>query len=234
MPVPRLIATANTWIPAYRPRYDEFLAGLAAMDDLRAANINNAQKQFREKFLAKTGDGGNKASWDSALRERELDGDGIAGEVIFPDADVLGIGGVTSSPFGTGLAASGSDDPELAMAGARAHNRWLADLCSESPPPPRRHRDGAGHPRRRGRRRRDRASARVRCVGRRHDPHASGLRTRPTTIRSTTRCGRPARSEGWPSPCTRVVRRATSRSPPGRCRSTPRRRGSLPPARSGR
>ena len=81
MPVRRPSATANTWIPQYRPRYDEFLAGLAAMDDLRAANFNNAQKQFREKFLAKTGDGGNRASWDPALRERELDNDGIAAEV---------------------------------------------------------------------------------------------------------------------------------------------------------
>ena len=118
--------------PAHRERYDEFLTGLASMEDQRAASFNNAQQQFREKFLAKTGDGGNKASWDHALRERELDGDGIAGEVIFPDADVLGIGGVTSSPFGVGLAASGADDPQLAMAGARAHNRWLADLCNES------------------------------------------------------------------------------------------------------
>ena len=103
------------------------------MQGMAEAGRNNAQKQFREKFLAKTGDGGIRASWDSELRLKELDGDGIAGEVIFPDADVLGIGGVTSSPFGTGLAASGKDDPELAMAGARAHNRWLADLCSQAP-----------------------------------------------------------------------------------------------------
>lgn len=119
--------------PQYRERYDEFLAGLAAMADARAADFNNAQRQFREKFLAKTGDGGNRASWDSDLRERELDSDGIAAEVIFPDADVLGIGGVTSSPFGAGLSASGVDDPALAMAGARAHNRWLADLCKQLP-----------------------------------------------------------------------------------------------------
>ena len=24
-------------------------------------------------------------------------------------------------------------DPELTMAGARAHNRWLAELCADSP-----------------------------------------------------------------------------------------------------
>jgi predicted TIM-barrel fold metal-dependent hydrolase len=119
--------------PDVRDHYDDFLRGLAAFDDARAAQVNHAQLAFRTKFLAKTGDGGNRASWDPELREKELDADGIAAEVVFPDADVLGIGGVTSSPFGTGLSASGTDDPRLAMAGARAHNRWLADLCAASP-----------------------------------------------------------------------------------------------------
>ncbi len=96
--------------PQYRDTYDEFLAGLAALSEL-PGSMTNAQKAFREKFLAKTGDGGNQASWDPVARERELDHDGVAGEVIFPDADVLGIGGVTSSPFGVGLGASGRDDP---------------------------------------------------------------------------------------------------------------------------
>ena len=53
--------------------------------------------------------------------------------MIFPDADVLGIGGITSSPFETGLAASGHDDPALAVAGAPAHNRWLADVFESFP-----------------------------------------------------------------------------------------------------
>jgi predicted TIM-barrel fold metal-dependent hydrolase len=119
--------------PGFRERYDEFLAGLARFDDARAAHVNNAQRTFREKFLSRTGDGGNRASWDPALREQEMDREGIAAEVVFPDADVLGIGGVTSTPFGTGLAASGRDDAALAMAGARAHNRWLADLCAADP-----------------------------------------------------------------------------------------------------
>ena len=36
-------------------------------------------------------------------------------------------------PFGAGLGLSGDLDPELGLAGAKAHNRWLADLCSVSP-----------------------------------------------------------------------------------------------------
>ena len=115
--------------PQYRERYDEFLVALADMGQVAGA----AQAKFREKFLAKTGDGGIRACWDPKLRDKELDKDGVAAEVVFPDADVLGIGGISSSPFGTGLGASGKDDAELAFAGARAHNRWLADLCASSP-----------------------------------------------------------------------------------------------------
>jgi predicted TIM-barrel fold metal-dependent hydrolase len=115
--------------PQYRERYDEFLVALTDMGQVTSA----AQAKFREKFLAKTGDGGIRACWDPELRDKELDNDGVAAEVVFPDADVLGIGGITSSPFGTGLGASGKDDAELAFAGARAHNRWLADLCSSNP-----------------------------------------------------------------------------------------------------
>ena len=51
--------------------------------------------------------------------------------MIFPDADVLG--GGASAPFSAGLQSSGELDGELVMAGARAHNRWLAELCSDSP-----------------------------------------------------------------------------------------------------
>jgi predicted TIM-barrel fold metal-dependent hydrolase len=39
----------------------------------------------------------------------------------------------TCAPFGTGLGLSGDMDPELGLAGAKAHNRWLADLCAHSP-----------------------------------------------------------------------------------------------------
>lgn len=86
---------------------------------------------FAEQWENETGDGGKKASWDPAARNSELDREGIVAEVIFPDADVLGAG--ASAPFGAGLGSSGDLDGELVMAGARAHNRWLAELCSDSP-----------------------------------------------------------------------------------------------------
>ena len=41
--------------------------------------------------------------------------------------------GFASPPFGAGLGAGMIDDPELAFAGARAHNRWLAEFCAEQP-----------------------------------------------------------------------------------------------------
>ena len=38
-----------------------------------------------------------------------------------------------SPPFGAGLSAGMIEDPELAFAGARAHNRFLVELCATSP-----------------------------------------------------------------------------------------------------
>ena len=72
-----------------------------------------------------------RGAFDPAQRDKELDGDGVAGEVLFPDADA--ITGGASPPFGAGLSAADIADPELAFAGARAHNRFLAELCAHSP-----------------------------------------------------------------------------------------------------
>lgn len=59
-----------------------------------------------------------------------LDADGIAGEVIFVD----GITEMNTPPFGAGLSLPTEDIvPELQWAGARAHNRWLAELCAQAP-----------------------------------------------------------------------------------------------------
>ena len=58
------------------------------------------------------------------VRLKELDGDGIAGEVIFPQM----------TPFGGGLMQyRHAIEPEHNLAGIRAYNRWLADLCKANP-----------------------------------------------------------------------------------------------------
>ena len=54
------------------------------------------------------------AAWDSDLRTEVIDGDGVAAEVVFPDADA--VDSRTAAPFGVGLGLSGDHDPELGLA----------------------------------------------------------------------------------------------------------------------
>ncbi len=85
--------------------------------------------------------GGNPGLWDPKVRLEAMDTQGIAGEVIFPDVPhiisheppfVVVTGG---RKHAAGIASRGTEvyDLELQWAGARAYNRWLADLCSNAP-----------------------------------------------------------------------------------------------------
>ncbi len=118
------------WLdPEYRDAFDQSLVERAALDDeMRARGLRN--EEFAEEW-ERDNEEGLRGGWDAARRDKELDADGVAGEIIFPDADAVTAG--ASAPFGAGLGASGASDPELLLAGARAHNRWLAELCAESP-----------------------------------------------------------------------------------------------------
>ncbi|GIU86924.1 MAG: hypothetical protein KatS3mg009_1439 [Acidimicrobiia bacterium] len=116
----------------YKPAFDEYQEQVRQLLELSRAMRQN------EEFVAKWeritgGDGGLTAAYDSDVRNRVLDEQGVAAEVLFPDADVLGTGRVSASPFGSGLNGGAGTEPELAMAGARAHNRWLADFCAQAP-----------------------------------------------------------------------------------------------------
>lgn len=84
---------------------------------------------YNTKWRARVGDG-LEGAWDPAIRNRVLDHDGVVAEVLFPD----GITERNAPPFGAdiGLRPFGID-PKLQWVGARAHNRWLADFCSEDP-----------------------------------------------------------------------------------------------------
>jgi predicted TIM-barrel fold metal-dependent hydrolase len=105
--------------------FDVFLAE-------RAANRSEALKLNYDYIheWESTNEEGLRGAFDGEQRDKELDADGVAGEVIFPDADA--ITGMESPPFGAGLSAGAIADPELAYAGARAHNRFLADLVAGS------------------------------------------------------------------------------------------------------
>ena len=69
-------------------------------------------------------------NWDSDLRLKELEAEGIVAEVIFPN---------TVPPFYpkpslvVQPAAPGAGDLAKRWAGLRAHNRWLADFCAATP-----------------------------------------------------------------------------------------------------
>jgi predicted TIM-barrel fold metal-dependent hydrolase len=65
-----------------------------------------------------------RGEWDTSTRLAELEADGVAGEIIFPQM----------APFGAGLLQYRNPvDPAANLEGVRAYNRWLADLCNANP-----------------------------------------------------------------------------------------------------
>ena len=123
--------------PGFKDLFDDFVKQAREMQAsmFAARDASPSRKKWRVKWYDETGDGGERVAYDSDLRNEALDADGVVAEVLFPDADASGLGWseVVSAPFGSGLASSGASDPDLVFAGARAHNRWLADFCNESP-----------------------------------------------------------------------------------------------------
>ena len=88
--------------------------------DAWAANFNNP-------FVDLTQPDADR-NWNSERRLRELESDGVAAEVLFPN---------TVPPFfpsGNLLAGQPkAHEYEHRWAGIKAHNRWLADFCSQAP-----------------------------------------------------------------------------------------------------
>jgi predicted TIM-barrel fold metal-dependent hydrolase len=111
--------------PEFRAAFDEHQAAVEA-----GRMVNTA---FVEEWDEETGDREMRAGFDPAVRDAVLDQEGVAAEVLFPDADVLGTGRLASSPFGSGLGSAVGVDPANVKAGARAHNRWLVDFCATNP-----------------------------------------------------------------------------------------------------
>ncbi|WP_436794151.1 amidohydrolase family protein [Actinospongicola halichondriae] len=122
-------AEYREWLdPAFHDAFAESLEDRERQRQLAMQGFLN--KEFADEWAEENEDG-LRGSWDAVKRDRELDNDGVVGEVIFPDGDSVSSG--ASAPFGAGLGQSGETPPEHLLAGARAHNRWLAELCATSP-----------------------------------------------------------------------------------------------------
>ena len=136
---PYLIISADTHAGLPTEQYRGYLESgfhqaldlyLARQSATAQARMQLHDEEFVQEWRAEH-DEQLMASWDAHKRDEELDSDGVVGEVIFPDADA--VSAATAVPFGAGIGMTGDYDPELALAGARAHNRWLAGLCQDSP-----------------------------------------------------------------------------------------------------
>ena len=112
--------------PAFLPQFEEWVVARHQHRRL----IEEVNGDYVEQWERENAEG-LKGAYDPVIRDRALDADGIAGEIIFADGD--SVTGQESPPFGAGLAAGQITDPALAFAGARAHNRWLVEFCATNP-----------------------------------------------------------------------------------------------------
>jgi predicted TIM-barrel fold metal-dependent hydrolase len=106
----------------YHEEFDEWAAGYrdawGELDNNRDANDRIGIASYEAPM-----------NWDSELRERFVDEQGITAEVLFPNT------APPFSPSGSITAAGPRDRNEFEhrFAGLRAHNRWLADFCAALP-----------------------------------------------------------------------------------------------------
>src|SRR3954454_2953693 len=86
--------------PEFREDFEQWLREKEAA--AQAGGVMD--EEFAEQWFNENGEG-IAGGWDLARRDKELDNDGVVGEVIFPDADA--VTGVAGAPFGAGLGQSG-------------------------------------------------------------------------------------------------------------------------------
>ena len=113
--------------PQYRETFDVAMKQQIALTKEMEGHflVKEINEKWREGHeTALTG------AWDHDERIKVLDADGVAGEVIFPD----GITEMNAPPFGAGIGLSPRGaNRELQWAGARSHNRWVAELVQMAP-----------------------------------------------------------------------------------------------------
>jgi predicted TIM-barrel fold metal-dependent hydrolase len=118
---PYVTITADTHAGASLETYRTYL------DPGRREDFDRWRAGYRNPSAKHLG-GKKTKNWDTAERFADLEADGVAAEVVFPN---------TVPPFyDTAFHVSRPPTPErypLWLAGIRAHNRWLAEWCQEAP-----------------------------------------------------------------------------------------------------
>jgi predicted TIM-barrel fold metal-dependent hydrolase len=113
--------------PEHREMFDVALPIQIKMTEAAAKSflvddINKEWRKGREAELA--------GAWDAEARNKVLDADGVAAEVLFPD----GVTEMNAPPFGAGFSmAPEGVTAELQWAGSMAHNRWMAEFVATAP-----------------------------------------------------------------------------------------------------
>ena len=74
-------------------------------------------------------DDGRSRNWDDERRNGDLDAEGVAAEIVFPNTvpPFFPTGALITYP------ATDRDEYERRLEGIRTHNRWLADFCAAHP-----------------------------------------------------------------------------------------------------
>ena len=113
--------------PEFRDTFDVALPIQIEMTEVAAKSflVDEINREWRE---------GNEVelsgAWDPKVRDRVLDADGVAAEVLFPD----GVTELNAPPFGAGFTMSTKGiTADLQWAGCTAHNRWMAEFVSTAP-----------------------------------------------------------------------------------------------------
>ena len=179
-----VVITADSHAGGSHAQYREYLDPKYRDDfDAWRGKYKNPFKDLKDTDL-------RVRNWDGELRDQQQNEDGIVGEVIFPN---------TVPPFFPNFVLFAppptAEEYEHRHAGVQAHNRWLADYCAEKPEA----RAGIGQiflttsttpsPTCSGARSTASAAA---CSSAHHRSRATG--SSRCTTRTTTRCGRRARS----------------------------------------
>ena len=118
---PYLLITADTHAGGSHEQYREYLdpGYREQFDAWRGGYKNPSQAHYGNKKMR---------NWDLDIRTSDQNSQGVVGEVVFPN---------TVPPFFNKSIVTAApprpEEYELALAGIRAHNRWLKDFCAEDP-----------------------------------------------------------------------------------------------------